>query len=141
MDFTIKQGRYRRLVIPPMLNGDGSTYALASTTSRLMVKKLGEPDSEAAVDLYLVVNSGGTVTDSQGMSLGGTDDTVEPPVTYGTNSGAITVEFEDEDTQDVAPGAYAWEFVVIKAGKVEQGNAGTVTIIDTLIDDPETLPA
>lgn len=140
MDFSLKQGRYKRLLIPPMLNPDGSVYALAGTTSRFMIKKMPEADAAAQVDLYLVVSGGGTVTDSRGMSLGGVDTTVVPNITYGSSSGAITIEIEDDDTEVTPPGAYAWEFVVIKSGRTEQGNAGAVTVEDTLIDDPETLP-
>ncbi len=141
MDIEIKQGRYAKLLIPPMLNPDGTTYSLNNTTSRFMIKKFGELDADAQVDLYLVVDAGGTVTDSRGMTPGGVDTTVTPNVIYsGVASGAITIEIEDDDTQDTPPDDYAWEFVVIKSTKVEQGSSGSVTVTDTLIDDPETLP-
>lgn len=142
MDFEIKQGRYAKLLIPPMINPDGSTYSLLNTTSRFMIKKFGETDAEAQVDLFLVINGAGVVTSFRGMTAGGVDTTVEPDVVYsGVASGAITIEIEDEDTETTPADTYAWEFVVIKNTKVEQGNSGEVTVVDTLIDDPETLPA
>jgi len=140
-DLTILQGRTKVYMTPPMLNADGTVYNLSNATARFMIKKDGLSDDSAIIDYFLVVSGAGTATSSLGMTIGGTNTNVVPPTVYtGASSGVITITITDEDTQSVTPGKFSYELVVMKGVTVGQVLSGGVTITDTLIDDPETLP-
>jgi len=140
-DITILQGRTKVMMTPPMLNADGTVYDLTSSTSRFMIKKDGLSDDAALVDYFLVVSGAGVATSSLGMTIGGSNTNVTPPTNYtGATSGVVTITIIDEDSQNISPGKYSYELVVMKGASVGQVLSGGVTVTDTLIDDPETLP-
>jgi len=139
MDEPILQGRTRHYLIGPLIEPDGSTTDLTSTTLRFMLKDaMATADAEAEIDHIAVVNSSGVITSGTGFTIGGTNTTVDPPVVYsGADSGVVTMSLSDEDTQDITPGPYLWELVVMRDGEVGQMRAGSVEVIDTLIHTPE----
>lgn len=136
MDMEIKQGRAERFTIGPITTETG---AMQDLTSRklLWVVKTNEDDLDSAAELvYGVVVDGSGVPTSDGITFGRyvngilQDDTV--------NSGYVTLEINDDDTRDMS-GSYFYELAFVEGVRPYTLRSGTLTVVPTLIDDPETL--
>lgn len=137
MDFELLQGRSTRLVIGPMTKSSGQMVDL--TGKRLLfVAKATMEDADPGDIVYSLTVDGGGIPTSDGIVFGRPSAAdVDVMQDEAVDSGYATLEFDDNDTRAMAPGAYPYELVLVAGTRVHQLRSGTITVADTLIADPE----
>ncbi len=142
-DHTIYKGRSLRFTMGPLLRLDNTVVPLIGVTVMLVAKTgLEQTDAEAPVKYWLRTNSTGGVVAQKGMVMGRPSADGTTMVNATPAESFITVEFDNDDTLAMMPETLIYEVVLIDAAeppRVHQMRSGTLTIVDTLIDDPIAL--
>ncbi len=142
-DHTIYTGRSLRFTMGPLLRLDNTIVPLTGITVLLVAKTgLDQADADAPIKYWLRTNSAGDVIAQKGMVMGRPSADGSTMVNATPAESFITVEFDNDDTLAFPPGTLLYEVVLIDSAvppRVHQMRAGTLTVVDTLIDDPVAL--
>ena len=136
MNFDVYQGRTRRLQAE-LTTATGAAQNLTGKRLIFVVKDAMESADPGEIVYSLTVDESGT-PDAQGIVFGRPVPTNPATMELETvSSGWVTIELDDDDTRGLTPGAHPYELVLIETTRVHQLRAGTMNVIDTLIEDPE----
>ncbi len=142
-DHTIYIGRSLRLTMGPLLRLDNTIVPLTGITVMLVAKTgLEQSDVDAPIKYWLRTDTTGAVVAQKGMVMGRPSADGSMMVNDTPAESYITVEFDNDDTLTMPEGTLLYEVVLIDAAvppRVHQMRSGTLTIVDTLINDPIAL--